>query len=173
MSDYCKYFAMGGDKFYSMLTAVGKLKSVQGVLDPFIIDEWDCAAARQAGLGKALDELGKSSDRFSPLDAKPVELQSAWKLLAATLSSNAEKMAWAKSFKRAGMTAPTELNRLIEQLHETKCLEVLLPTPLSGKTKGSILSLCRFLEKHNNGSVWILGVELAADTGTTEGYKIG
>lgn len=173
MSDYCKYFAMGGDKFYSMLTAVGKLKSVQGVLDPFIIEEWDVTPNLQSGLGKALDELGKNPERFSPLDAKPAELQTAWKLLSGTLSANAEKMAWAKRFKRAGLTTPAELNKLIEQLHETKCLEVLLPTPLSGKTKGSILSLCRFLEKHNNGSVWILGVELSSDTTSTDLYKIG
>lgn len=172
MSDSCKYFAMGGDNFFSMLGAAGKLKSVQGVLDPFILDEWESIAAQPPGLGRALEELGRNAERFAPLDATPVQLQTAWKLLSDTLNAHAEKLAWATRFKRAGLTSPTELQTLVDQIHETKCLELLLPTPLSGATKSNIVALCRFLEKHNNGSVWILGVEMAPDAPSTQ-WKIG
>ena len=164
MPDTCRYYAMGGHNFVNFFAGVGKFKTVQGVLDQFIIDEWQCDLGAQAGLGQTIDELSRNADRFEPLDVSPLELQKAWKLLANTLSTNAEKLAWAKRFKRTGFTSPEDLNNLVSHIHKTKCLELLLPTPILGTTKTHILSLCRFLEAHNNGQEWILAMEVPGDT---------
>lgn len=161
MSDHCNYYALRQESFLPLLEAPDSLAGLQDFLDQCLVATWQCPStdAGEAGLGQALHMLSHNAERFAPLDVTPAELHRAWGLLSDTLNVHADRLAWCSKFRRAGLTSPEELASLITQLHTTKCLELLLPTPISGPTKANILSLCRFLEAHDNGREWILAIE--------------
>lgn len=161
MGGYCRYYALGADAFSGLLDAPEKLDSLQSCIDKCVVSTWECSTGDTGnqGLGQVLSMLSGNAERFAPLDVAPLELQEAWELLADTLNTDADRFTWSSNFTRAGLTSPKSLAKLVFQLHKTKCLELLLPTPISGPTKTNIISLCRFLEEHNNGREWILAVE--------------
>jgi hypothetical protein len=160
VSQLCRYYALSRD-----FSSESELQSVNGsletCLDNAVEAQWEYSQGDTAssGLGQVFNMLSKNAERFAPLDVRPVALEQAWALLSNTLTRRDDRLPFSSQFKSAVLTSPQELDALIQHLHATKCLELLLPTPISGEVKAHILSLCRFLEEHNNGSLWILAIE--------------
>lgn len=157
----CRYYALAGTTFSSLFKNPEQIATLRQCLDQCLVASWESNAneAGSSGIGQALEMLSHNAERFAPLDVAPAELQEAWWLLSQTLNAHAKDLLWASSYSRAGLTSPESVVKLVSQIHKTKCLELLLPTPISGPVKASILALCRFLETHSTGGDWILAIE--------------
>lgn len=160
MPQLCRYYVLSRD-FNSEFELQSATASLDSCLADAVVAQWEFSQAdtSTSGLGQVFKMLSKNAERFAPLDVRPVELEQAWGLLSNTLSKRDDRLSFSSQFKSAVLTSPDELDTLVKHLHTTKCLELLLPTPISGEVKAHILSLCRFLEEHNNGCLWILAVE--------------